>query len=376
MNESLLDSNAVPAIIKEEIREEDEVANPHKNLKWDIFLSYRVNTDQETVKEMYNQMMVLWSRKDGRVLEKPHSKKEVVEDPCAAIYSGHRCLEKIKIFVDYESLQQAEDWAEGFCDGLANSLMFVPFLSWHEREDGSAGGSVGGLSALDPGSGKDWVDNVLLEYEFALAIREQAPLKTMILPVFTGPKDDRGYLPFPFHKVSQLSNERSLKTKQELARRCAKYDITISDRAMKRGIRETVQSILNIQGMKMSDYGLIAVEKMSENVYLASRHLTFKATRVARWEENKSLITSFRRLFWIGFVFMCGIEVLLYYEDKDQFTDFYNWLCVSGYSLLVFAVSLHTLGVDVEMMEIEKERKEDEIKERDILREFKVQDIV
>lgn len=374
MKESLKES----LLNEGEGKEKEELANPPVvGFKWDIFLSYRVNTDQETVREMYNEMMSLWSRRKGFVEEEDQDvpgKKILKQDPCAAIHSEHINLNEIKIFVDYECLKQGEDWAEGFCDGLVDSLMFVPFLSWHEV-DSKQVGSVGGLSALDPGSGKDWTDNVLLEYELALAIREQHPLKTTILPVFTGPKDDRGYLPFPFHKVSQLSNERSLKTKQELAKCCAKYGITISSRAMKRGIRDTVQSILNIQGLKMSDYGLIAVEKVSEKLYLASRRLNMKATRVERLEKTKEYIKiCLRAMYVVGILIAVGFILA---EIQSPITDWTMWAWLVGYFLIVLIVILCTnTHVHDEMMMIEAERKEDEIKEQKILRECQVQDIV
>ena len=57
------------------------------------------------------------------------------------------------------------------------------------------------MMRIDPEQDKDRCDNVLLEYEFALAIHKHDPSLLKILPLMCGPADDRGFTAFPFDKV-------------------------------------------------------------------------------------------------------------------------------------------------------------------------------
>jgi hypothetical protein len=87
---------------------------------------------------------------------------------------------------------------------------------------------VGQLLQLDPANGKDWVDNVLLEYELALAVQEHAAGAFKVMPIMLGPQDERGYTAFPFAMLDCLSQAPSLKTKQALVHHCRKCGIPLS----------------------------------------------------------------------------------------------------------------------------------------------------
>jgi len=73
---------------------------------------------------------------------------------------------KPKQFLDTKSLRDGEDWEAGFVRGLLSSLMMVPLVSWHEGNEGSVAQMVS-FSDVN-----DYQDNVLLEWELALALLE------------------------------------------------------------------------------------------------------------------------------------------------------------------------------------------------------------
>ena len=73
---------------------------------------------------------------------------------------------KPKLFLDTKSLKDGEDWEVGFVRGLLASQMMVPLVSWHEGDNGSVAQMIGFSEA------NDYQDNVLLEWELALALRE------------------------------------------------------------------------------------------------------------------------------------------------------------------------------------------------------------
>jgi len=73
---------------------------------------------------------------------------------------------KPKLFLDTKSLRDGEDWEAGFVRGLLSSLMMVPLVSWHEGNEGSVAQMVA-FSDVN-----DYQDNVLLEWELALALLE------------------------------------------------------------------------------------------------------------------------------------------------------------------------------------------------------------
>ena len=73
---------------------------------------------------------------------------------------------KPKLFLDTKSLRDGEDWEVGFVRGLLSSLMMVPLVSWHEGDEGSVAQMVA-FSEVN-----DYQDNVLLEWELALALLE------------------------------------------------------------------------------------------------------------------------------------------------------------------------------------------------------------
>lgn len=107
-----------------------------------VFLSYRVEPDQELVKQLHERLVALG----------------------------------LRVWFDFECLKPGQNWEEGFADGLFASRVFVPVLS-------KAG--LASFADLDAGSR---CDNVLLEHLLALEQKDRGRLKA-IYPVLVGKLD-------------------------------------------------------------------------------------------------------------------------------------------------------------------------------------------
>jgi len=107
--------------------------------EFDVFLSYRVSSDSAHVEILYNLLTGMG----------------------------------LKVWWDKMCLGKGISWEEGFCDGLLKSRSFVPLLSR---------GALKNFETLTLGS---WCDNVLLEYNLALELRERG-LVEFVYPAFLG----------------------------------------------------------------------------------------------------------------------------------------------------------------------------------------------
>jgi len=72
---------------------------------------------------------------------------------------------KPNIFYDRVSLKDGEPWEVGFIDGLTNSIIMTPIVTFNQ----DSSGSIGNLCKLS--HSMDWIDNVLLEWDLALTIK-------------------------------------------------------------------------------------------------------------------------------------------------------------------------------------------------------------
>ena len=106
------------------------------------FLSYRVDSDQELVQELYKRLTALG----------------------------------LSVWWDKECLKPGQPWEEGFADGLFASKVLIPVLSK---------GALANFSSLNADSP---CDNVLLEHMLALEQKERGLMKA-IFPVFVGQID-------------------------------------------------------------------------------------------------------------------------------------------------------------------------------------------
>jgi hypothetical protein len=215
-----------------------------------IFISYRQATETQLATRLYNGTKAIVADRDFAVAGK-----------------------KPKIFFDRKSLGDGEKWEEGFVHGILNSLILLPLISWEGEDDGSMG------QLMNLTSENDRVDNVLLEWDLALVLLDLAEesankggspsLMRSIFPVLIGGTDERGFLPFPFHKLGNLSTEPSLKTKKRLVQICVEHGIPISTEAVYRSVRDVVGRITENQGVKLEDLGKeeVAIEACAERIF-------------------------------------------------------------------------------------------------------------
>jgi len=113
---------------------------PGEEAMFDVFLSYRVDSDSEHVKKLYDKLMD----------------------------------KGVKVWWDKECLKPGVSWEEGFCDGLVKSRCFVPLLSRKAIK-----------SRFEALTENSWCDNVLLEYRLAVELADRGMLERMY-PVFIG----------------------------------------------------------------------------------------------------------------------------------------------------------------------------------------------
>ena len=105
---------------------------------WDVFLSYRVNSDKDLVKELYWMLRGKEVRVQGKT-------------------------RKLRVFWDIECLKSGEKWEDGFCKAICKSAVIVPVMSERALTT-DAKVSWNKLEERSP------CDNVLLEFQLALAL--------------------------------------------------------------------------------------------------------------------------------------------------------------------------------------------------------------
>jgi hypothetical protein len=205
--------------------EMDEDGNPLIN---HVFISYRQRTEKQFSTNLYLGIKALAADLDF----------------CEPPVNGPN------VFLDTKCLKDGEDWEVGFVRGLLSSQMMVALVSWQAGDAGSVAQFVG-LTETN-----DYQDNVLLEWELALVLREwkKSMLKS-VFPILIADKDDRGYLQFPFQHFAQLSAVPSLTTKAKLVKMCVDNGIPISEKAVRRSVKDVVAEVTKNQGLKMSDLG-------------------------------------------------------------------------------------------------------------------------
>jgi hypothetical protein len=197
------------------------------NASYHAFIGYRVSTEKKIVASLLDKLKIKQAEND---------------------------FPDFKPYVDSECLENGELWAEGFIDGLYNSTMFCPIMSWHGENEGS----VGQLLKIDPTGGKDqdWCDNVLLEYQFGLVMRDNFPKQFKITPIFSGPTDaTERFTQFPFDKAGSLPDVVSAKTQEQLINHCDRLGINLSAHRRERSIKGTIKDLTDFQGIQLSKFG-------------------------------------------------------------------------------------------------------------------------
>ena len=114
--------------------------------KWDVFLSYRVDSDSGHVEELYNAL-----------------------------------LERgLKPWWDRKCLLPGQNWEEGFCSGLVSSRCLVCLLS-----RGAIKNPAKDWQNIEKLTADSKCDNVLLEWRLALELKQRGMIEG-IFPVFIG----------------------------------------------------------------------------------------------------------------------------------------------------------------------------------------------
>ena len=103
-----------------------------------------------------------------------------------------------------------------------------------------------------------------------------------IFPVLISDKDSRGFLDFPFQHFNKLSTLPSIKTKQKLVAICVANGIPLSEKAVRRSVKEVVAEITQNQGVKMSELGAenIAMSACEKRIFDKVNYPLFISTEL------------------------------------------------------------------------------------------------
>ena len=125
-----------------------------------VFLSFRAGTEMATTSTLHEATIRL-SKETYPIPPGARGR------PCPQVAEPRHEPDVCKVFFAPCSLLDGKDWETSIMLGLAHSVVFVPILSWGENNTGSVGSMVH-LSVSQR------VDNVLIEYIIALALKTHA----------------------------------------------------------------------------------------------------------------------------------------------------------------------------------------------------------
>jgi hypothetical protein len=174
--------------------------------------------------------------------------------------NGHR----VTVYLDHKRLEDGQPWEKGFCEGLLNSILFVPLVSNK--------GVTDIIAKLKGGDG-DRPDNVLKELQLAVALmevderrkaggytEEEDPEKNGklqgILPLLVNDqfgKGEEGYpcmKPFSFANlnfVDQVSNA----TTTAVVGFLKDNKVPVPEAAPNRTVKATMKTIMDTQGIQV-----------------------------------------------------------------------------------------------------------------------------
>ncbi len=136
-----------------------EVLLQSPGARYDIFISYRVKSEQEFAKALHQELCRKTLGMNG---------------------------DRVRVYLDTAELRDGKRWDDGFVAGLTRSSIFLPIVS-----EGSAM-PLSQLLEQDVAN----VDNLLLEWTLALRLEELGVVKS-ILPVLVGKLSDNGDMTRP-----------------------------------------------------------------------------------------------------------------------------------------------------------------------------------
>ena len=176
--------------------------------EWDVFLSYRNDSDSGTAQLLY------------RLLK----------------------AKGLRVNLDSECLAAGLDWEVGFCDGLVKSRCFVPIQSRAAIESRFA--------ALNEAS---YCDNVLLEHRLAVELQRRGLLER-VFPVLLGDATAGGFAKYVFTRTASQSPVDQVETKlrEHLDRQGLGEPLETRP-----NVAQVLQSITKCQGGKVEGTGTL-----------------------------------------------------------------------------------------------------------------------
>merc|ERR1711969_399675 len=196
--------------------------------KWShVFISYRVASDRELARRLYDELSAVTIEETGQ---------------------------KLRVYLDQERLEDGQRWDSGFMEGLAKSWVFVPIVSV---------GSVRPMTQLSDES--DWCDNVLLEWTAALELHQRGRVKS-VLPLLASQNSFFADADAAFGGVDALPTHVSAATMEQVTMHLQE---TTGDSSVaglgellqqasgqaEPTVQGVVQSLLKFQGIKVTESG-------------------------------------------------------------------------------------------------------------------------
>ena len=196
--------------------------------KWShVFISYRVASDRELARRLYDELSAVTIEETGQ---------------------------KLRVYLDQERLEDGQRWDSGFMEGLAKSWVFVPIVSV---------GSVRPMTQLSDES--DWCDNVLLEWTAALELHQRGRVKS-VLPLLASKNSFFADADDAFGGISALPTHVSAATMEQVTMHLQE---TTGDSSVdglgellqqasgqpEPTVQAVVQSLLKFQGIKVTESG-------------------------------------------------------------------------------------------------------------------------
>ena len=212
-------------------------ASPGDGKKWDIFLSYRVSTDQDLVKELY------WLL-------------------CHRTVSDSGKERKLRVFWDRECLKTGERWEEGFADAICSCHLVVLVMS---RTALVMDGSHNVTTLVE----NSRCDNLLLEYSLALELNKLK--STSILPLFVGDKDGSGQYKHFFQTdcLPKLQEDVVVRLISEKVEGYLEQNAGISREQMpkRQSIRDVIDSVTQFQGHILQGNAYESVKGAAQSIF-------------------------------------------------------------------------------------------------------------
>jgi len=207
-------------------------------LYWDVFLSYRVDADQELVKTLFWQL-------------------------CHRTVVDGGKERKLRVFWDRECLKAGERWEEGFAAAISSSMLVVLVLSRNAFAMADKRHNVAALTAMSD------CDNMVLEFNLALELNDLQG--TAIMPLFVGDKTQDDKLTHFFQSECMPTLEESIVV-DNISKKVEHYlehHVGVSPDQMpeRKSVKEIVKDVTQFQGHFLQGDPYEAVKGAAQGIY-------------------------------------------------------------------------------------------------------------